>query len=60
MKYRVPVKCVTTEWFLVEADSPEEAANLALEDADPDHCRLVEEIEGECEAYVPDIKEVPE
>lgn len=57
MKYRVPAKTVTTQIFIVEADSAEEAMNLVLDGDDEDYCRLINTIDGDTEVYYPDITE---
>lgn len=60
MLYRVPVTQRVTTIFHVEAESKEEAMNLALEDEDDDYVRRMEEIDGDPEVYYPDITEVKE
>jgi hypothetical protein len=61
-RWRVPVKCVTTVVYEVEADSAEEAMDRAYrvvagEEDDAD-VELVDEIDGDDEIYYPDIDEV--
>lgn len=61
MKFRVPVKTVTTEIFLVEAENAEKAMNLVLDDyVRGGYCESIEEINGDPEVYYPDIREEKE
>jgi hypothetical protein len=54
-KFRVPVKTVVTEIFIVEAENKEEAMDLAIENGDTDYCKSIDLIDGDSEVYYPDI-----
>ena len=58
MKYNVPVTYKITNIYIVEANSKEEAMNLALNYEDSDYITHIEINESDAECYYPDITEI--
>ncbi len=56
-KFRVPVKIVVTEFFIIEASNKEEAMDIAL-DEDNDNVVRNGDSESDPEVYYPDIEEI--